>query len=119
MEVCERLTLTWRGPKSITRVAHLLPHVRVLDLTIQGPIGFKFFDMLERLETLYIQIDRVESMSLDEEGYLVNMNRLITLEIIHSRGEACYIPIRVDYVADTRRVVDGVCIGCRVVHRVM
>lgn len=125
-EVCNQLVLDWMGPETETQIAHLLPHLAELTVTILGPISFKFFAKLENLDALYINIppdvtnDVLSTyFELDEEGYLVNMDRLNTLSFLYAPQLSNYhVPIRVDSVLDVGYITRGVNVGSNIVYNI-
>lgn len=93
------LKVVWTGPSTLTYIAHLLPHVRHLTITIKAPISFKFFDKLERIVRLSINTSRGAAyVQLNPSGYLFDIPLLEELEIGWCLGLAdAQIPVRVGY----------------------
>lgn len=91
---CQRIV--YLGPESETLVAHTLPLVTYLHLTIAGPISFKFFERLHSIEYIFVEFDAAEvEMELDPEGYLINMKQLKCLELDFNQYNGSF-PYKID-----------------------
>lgn len=62
------LTINWHGPRSIVRIAHLLPLAKRVVLTLHSPISSEVFDMLHSIEVLILNLGSLRSL----DNFIVN-----------------------------------------------